>query len=49
MQKIREGTKHQGYRICIPKSIIESKGWDNTEFELKDLGDRLNLIAIKNS
>ncbi len=47
MQKIREGTEYQSYRIALPKAIIESKGWEDADFELKDKGDRLVLIVIK--
>jgi hypothetical protein len=47
IQKLREGTKYQSYRIALPKAIIESKKWENIEFELEDKGDRLVLKATK--
>lgn len=47
IQKLREGTKYQAYRIALPKAIIESKKWEDMEFELEDKGDRLVLIAKK--
>lgn len=47
IQKLREGTKYQGYRIALPKAIIESKGWEDSEFELEDKGDKLVLKAVK--
>jgi len=46
MQKIREGTEYQGYRIALPKAIIESKKWENKEFELEDKGNRLVLRVV---
>lgn len=47
IQKLREGTDHQSYRIALPKAIIEAKKWENVEFELEDKGDRLVLKAVK--
>lgn len=47
IQKLREGTDHQSYRIALPKAIIESKKWEDKEFELEDKGDRLVLKAVK--
>jgi hypothetical protein len=47
IQKLREGTKYQSYRIALPKAIIESKKWENIEFELEDKGDRLILRVVK--
>ena len=43
IQKIREGTKYQGYRIALPKSIIEAKGWENKEFELELKSEKIIL------
>lgn len=48
LQKLREGTKYQGYRVAIPKSIIEAKGWDNLlNLKLEDKGKYLILKPIK--
>lgn len=47
VQKLRAGTPHQGYRIALPKSIIEAKGWENAEFLLEDAGDRLILRPLR--
>lgn len=47
IQKIREGTPHQSYRIALPKAIIEAKKWEDVEFELEDKGDSLVLKAVK--
>ena len=47
IQKLREGTKYQSYRIAIPKAIIESKKWEDKEFELEDKGDKLILRPVK--
>ena len=48
IQKLREGTEYQSYRIALPKAIIESKKWENAEFELEDKGERLILKVVKN-
>lgn len=47
IQKLRAGTEYQSYRIALPKAIIESKKWENAEFELEDKSDRLILKLIK--
>ena len=47
LQKLREGTEYQSYRIALPKAIIESKKWEDTEFELEDKGDKLILKPAK--
>ena len=47
IQKLREGTDYQSYRIALPKAIIESKRWENVEFELEDKGKFLVLKPIK--
>ena len=47
IQKIREGTPHQSYRIALPKAIVEAKGWEDCEFELEDGGDSLRLKVVK--
>lgn len=47
IQKLREGTPYQSYRIALPKAVIESKKWENKEFELEDEGDRLVLKVVK--
>ena len=47
VQKLREGTEYQSYRIALPKAIIESKKWEDIEFELEDKGDKLILKAVK--
>lgn len=47
IQKLREGTPHQSYRIALPKAIIEAKGWEDKEFELEDSGDGLVLRVAK--
>lgn len=47
LQKLREGTEYQSYRIALPKAIIESKKWENAEFELEDKGNKLILTAVK--
>lgn len=47
LQKLREGTEYQSYRIAIPKAIIESKKWQDKEFELEDKGDSLVLKVVK--
>lgn len=47
LQKLREGTDFQSYRIAIPKAIIESKKWENSEFELEDKGKFLILKPVK--
>lgn len=49
IQKLREGTKYQSYRIALPKAIIESKKWEEVEFKLEDKGDKLILIPIKDT
>ena len=48
LQKLREGTEHQSYRIAIPKAIIESKKWEDYEFVLEDKGKYLILKPVKN-
>ena len=47
IQKLREGTEYQSYRIAIPKAIIESKNWEDKEFDLEDKGNCLILKPIK--
>jgi hypothetical protein len=47
LQKLREGTDYQSYRVAIPKAIIESKKWEEMEFELEDKGDKLILKPVK--
>jgi hypothetical protein len=47
LQKLREGTDYQSYRIAISKAIIESKNWEDSEFELEDKGDKLILKPVK--
>ncbi|KKL81913.1 hypothetical protein LCGC14_1990040 [marine sediment metagenome] len=47
IQKLREGTNHQSYRIALPKAIIEAKKWEDVEFELEDKGNMLVLRAVK--
>lgn len=47
VQRLREGTKYQSYRIAIPKSIIEAKGWQNKDMDLEDKGSHLILKPIK--
>ncbi len=47
LQKLREGTEYQSYRIAIPKAIIESKKWENKEFELEDKGKFLVLKPVE--
>jgi len=47
LQKLREGTKYQSYRLAIPKSVIEAKGWGNIDFKLEDKGNYLILRPIK--
>ena len=46
IQKLREGTEYQSYRIALPKALIEAKKWENKEFELIDKGKELVLRAI---
>lgn len=43
VQKLREGTQYQGYRIALPKSIIEAKQWQDKDFVLEDKGNYLIL------
>jgi hypothetical protein len=47
LQKLREGTPHQSYRVALPKSIIEAKKWQNKEFILEDKGKYLILKPCK--
>jgi hypothetical protein len=47
IQKLREGTKYQSYRIALPKAIIESKKWENLDFEIEDKGKFLILKPVK--
>jgi len=47
LQKLREGTDYQSYRVAIPKAIIESKKWESYEFELEDRGKFLVLKPVK--
>ncbi len=47
IQKLREGTPHQSYRIALPKAIIEAKKWEDKEFELEDKGDSLVFKVVK--
>ena len=47
IQKLREGTKYQSYRIALPKAIIESKQWEDIEFKLEDKGNKLILTPVK--
>ena len=47
VQKLREGTRYQSYRIALPKSIIEAKGWQNKDLDLEDKGSYLILKPIK--
>lgn len=46
IQKLRAGTKYQSYRIALPKAIVESKKWEDSEFELEDKGDKLVLRKV---
>jgi len=46
-QIIRKGTKYEGYRITLPKAIIESMGWTACVFRLELRRDRLVLIPIR--
>ena len=47
MQKLREGTKYQSYRLALPKALIEAKGWEDKEFKLEDKGKYLILRPVK--
>lgn len=47
LQKLREGTEYQSYRIALPKALIEAKKLENAEFELEDGGDKLILKVVK--
>ena len=47
IQKLREGTPHQSYRIALPKAIIESKKWEGVDFILEDKGKFLILKPVK--
>ena len=47
IQKLRKGTEYQSYRIALPKAIIESKKWEEVEFELEDKGKFLVLKPVK--
>ena len=47
MQIIRKGTKYQGYRIAIPKPIIELYNLQNAEFELRIEKGKIILIPKK--
>ncbi len=47
IQKLRENTKYQSYRIALPKSMIEAKDWQNKDFKLEDKGSYLVLKPMK--
>ena len=47
IQKLREGTKYQGYRIAIPKAVIEAKNWQDKDLKLEDKGSYLILRPLK--
>jgi hypothetical protein len=47
IQKLRKGTKHQSYRIALPKSLIEAKNWQDKDFKLEDKGGYLILKPVK--
>ena len=49
IQKIREGTQYEGYRLALPKAIIESKGWQNKDFKLELKGEKIILTPVKAS
>jgi len=36
------------YTVTIPKSIVESHKWENTEFELEVVEDRIVLTKSRN-
>ena len=47
LQKLREGTKYESYRIAIPKSIIEHYKLQNSKFELMVKNKKLILTPLK--
>lgn len=47
LQKLREGTEYQSYRLAIPKAVIESKNWQDSDFKLELKDDCLVLRVVK--
>ena len=45
-QIIREKTKYQGYRINIPKSIMEANNWEKKKFKLEIKKNKIILTPI---
>ncbi len=46
IQKIREGTKYQCYRVSIPKSLIEAHKLENCKFRIEMENDNIILIPV---
>ncbi len=47
MQKIREGEKHEGYRISLPKQVIQAQGWEDMDFLMKLNNKGITLTPVK--
>jgi hypothetical protein len=47
IQKLRPRTKYVGYRIHLPKPIIEAKNWQDINLDLIDKGHYLILKPLK--
>lgn len=47
MQILDKGSKYQRYRLTLPKSVIESHGWQNSSFDLEIKEGKIVLTPIK--
>lgn len=47
LQVLRKGTPYTSYRITLPKSVIESKGWEKSRFKLELKGDAIVLKPVR--
>ena len=46
IQKIREGTKYQSYRLSLPKPLIEAHKLENCKFRIEMQNDTIMLIPV---
>lgn len=45
-QIIRQNTKYQGYRLNIPKAIIEGNNWESKKFKLEVRDKKIILMPV---
>ena len=47
LQKIREGTKYESYRLSIPRAIVQVHKLENCKFKLEMQRKNLILIPVR--